>query len=197
LAEHFRRVVATDASAGQIASAIPHERVTYRVAPAEASGLEPSTVDLIAVAQAIHWFDREAFYSEARRVLAAGGVIAVWCYGLLELEERTDALVRRFYQQTVGPYWAPERRLVDEGYRTIEFPFEEFVLPPLAIEQEITLDQLGGYLRTWSATQRYTEERGEDPVAPFLDEVRQVWGDPTRAHRARWPLATRAGRVKG
>ena len=197
LAEHFTRVVATDASSAQIASAIPHERVTYRVARANASEIESSSVDIVTVAQAIHWFDRDAFYREAKRVLVARGVIAVWCYGLLEVDDRVDPFVRRFYEKTVGPYWAPERRLVAEGYRTIEFPFAELVLPPFAIEQQITLDQLGGYLRTWSATRKYVEERGEDPVTPFLDELRHAWGGPTQARRARWPLAIRAGRYDG
>jgi hypothetical protein len=130
-------------------------------------------------------------------VLVTRGVIAVWCYGLLELDERIDPLVRRFYEKTVGPYWSPDRRLVDEGYRTIDFPFEEVHLPPFAIEQPMTLDQLGGYLRTWSATRRYIEEHGEDPVAPLLGALQQSWGDPTQPRRARWPLAIRAGRHAG
>jgi Methyltransferase domain len=166
----------------------------YRVARCEASGIDSSSVDVVTVAQAIHWLDRDAFYREAKRVLVTRGVIAVWCYGLVEFDHSTDALVRRFYAQTVGQYWPPERRLVDEGYRTIEFPFTEFALPSFAIEQQMTLDQLGGYLRTWSATRRYAEEHGEDPVAPFLNDLRHAWGDPTQARHARWPLAIRAGR---
>lgn len=193
LADHFRTVVATDASAAQIASAIPHERVTYRVAHADASGLDASSTDAVTVAQAMHWLDRDAFYREAQRVLVHRGVIAVWCYSLLQIDDEIDQLVRRFYEQTVGPYWSPERRLVDAGYRTIEFPFDEFQLPPLAIERTITLEQLRGYLGTWSATQRYVEENGIDPVATLVAEIAPRWGDATCARHARWPLSVRAG----
>jgi SAM-dependent methyltransferase len=191
---HFARVVATDASTAQIASAVRHRRVSYRVALAHASGLPSGAVDLVTVAQAVHWFDRDAFFREASRVLVPGGLIAVWCYSLLEIDDHVDRLLRHFYRKTVGPYWAPERRLVDDGYRTIDFPFEEFALPPLAIEQRLTLDQLGGYLRTWSATQNYAAERGEDPVAPLLAEIESLWGEPSVARLARFPLSVRAGR---
>ena len=194
LAAHFRRVIATDASAAQIASALRHERVTYRVALAETSGLDTASVDIVTVAQALHWLDVSAFFAEARRALVPRGVIAAWCYGLLEIDGRVDSLVRRFYEETVGPYWSPERALVDAGYRTIDFPFAELQLPPLAIEQDLSLDQLGGYLRTWSATQRYMQQRGEDPVAPLLEEIAMVWGDPAVARRSRWPLSIRVGR---
>lgn len=193
-AAHFRHVVATDASQAQIAAAVPHARITYRVAAADASGLEAGSVDLVTVAQALHWLDIDAFFREARRVLLPRGVIAAWCYTLVEIDERIDRLIRRFYEHTLGGYWSPERRLVDDGYRTIEFPFAEVALPPFAIEQPLTLDQLAGYLGTWSATQRYARERGEDPVATLIDEIRPLWGASSEARLARWPLHVRAGR---
>jgi SAM-dependent methyltransferase len=193
-AAHFSRVVATDASEAQIAAAVPHERITYRVASAAASGLDAGSVDLVTVAQALHWLDTAAFFREARRVLVPRGVIAVWCYTLLEIDERIDPLIRRLYEHTLGAYWSPERRLVDDGYRAIDFPFAEMTLPPFAIEQSLTLDQLAGYLRTWSAAQRFARERGDDPVSPLIDEIRPLWGTSSEARPARWPLHVRAGR---
>jgi SAM-dependent methyltransferase len=195
LAAHFERVIATDASAAQLAAALPHPRVRYARAAAEASGLAPRSVELVTVAQALHWLDRPAFYAEARRVLVPGGVIAVWCYGLLELGAGLDEPIRAFYGRTVGPYWPPERALVDSGYRTVDFPFAELSLAPVAMEVDLTLAELGGYLGTWSAVLRYRSATGHDPVAPLLDRLTPAWGGAERRRTARWPLALRVGRV--
>src|SRR5687768_2397733 len=165
LASRFARVVATDASADQTAAAARHPRVEYRVARAEASGLDAGSVDALTVAQALHWFDRPAFYAEAARVLSRDGVLAAWTYGHPQLDDPgVDAVFRRFYSGTVGPYWPPERALVDEGYRTIEFPFPEVVPPAFEIETRWPLAALLGYAGTWSATTRFREARGFDPV---------------------------------
>jgi ubiquinone/menaquinone biosynthesis C-methylase UbiE len=153
LASRFERVVGTDASKEQIASAKPHPRIEYRVATAEQSGLADQSVGLVTVAQALHWFDLEHFYAEARRVLRPGGVLAAWAYGVNEVEgEAVNELVQGFYDNTVGPYWPPERKLVKEGYRTIAFPFEEITPPTFRMETRWTLDELLGYFSTWSAT---------------------------------------------
>src|SRR6266568_6165743 len=129
LAHHFPRVIATDASEAQIAHATPDPRVTYRVAPAEASGLDDRSVDLVTAAQALHWFDRPKFWAEARRVLRPRGVVAVWTYLLFEIAPEIDAIIREFYSDVVGPFWPPERHITEERYRTIEFPFAEFAAP--------------------------------------------------------------------
>jgi len=125
LAPHFRRVVASDASAEQIRHAGPHPGIEYRVAPAEASGLADRSVDLVTVAQAAHWFDLPRFYAEVARVLKPGGVLALWGYGRMVLPGDMDAPFRRFYGETVGPYWPPERALIDDAYRSLDFPFAE------------------------------------------------------------------------
>jgi SAM-dependent methyltransferase len=195
LAARFQRVIATDASAAQIAAGEPHLRVEYRVAPAQASGLPAASVDLVTVAQALHWFDRSAFYAEARRVLRASGVIAVWTYGASVLDDpRADAAHRRFYSETVGPYWPPERALVENGYGTIEFPFEEIDAPAFEMEAEWPLSSFLGYVGTWSAVTRFREKRGYDPVAELGEELRVLWGNTATPRRIRWPLALRVGR---
>ncbi len=195
LARRFERVVATDASAAQVAAAAPHERVTYRVAPAERSGLEAGTVDLVAVAQAAHWFDLPPFYEEVRRVARPGGVVALVTYGILAIDEAVDPVFGHFYREVVGPYWPPERRHVEDGYRSLPFPFEEVALPPLAIEVEWSLDDLVGYIETWSATRAAERALGESPVPKARAALAEVWGDPDRRRPMRFPLSVRAGRV--
>ena len=196
LAEHFATVTATDASADQIAAGIPHPHVTYRVAPAARSGLLAASVDLVTVAQALHWLDRPAFYDEARRVAVPGGLIAAWCYVRLAIAPAIDRIIGRFYDETVGAYWPPERRLVEDGYRTIEFPFAPLAapLPACAIEHRFTLAELGGYLGTWSATRAFIARHGHDPVPEVLAQLRELWGSPETRHVARFPLALRVGR---
>src|SRR5437867_9645499 len=113
LASVFDRVIATDASEKQITNAEPHQRVDYRVAPAENSGIKSETIDLIMVAQALHWFDLDRFYAEARRVLKPNGVLAASAYNLLHIEPAIDEVINRYYYDVVGPFWPPERKLVE------------------------------------------------------------------------------------
>jgi SAM-dependent methyltransferase len=194
LAAHFARVVATDASAAQVSAAAPHPRIEYRVAPADASGLESGTVDLVTIAQALHWLDPGVFYAEASRVLAPGGAVAVWTYGVQQVGIRTiDRLLQEFYTDIVGPYWAPERKLVDTGYRTLSFPFDELSPPRFRMEVEWTLADLLGYVGTWSATEKFREVEGRDPVPTLGEAIAKHWGGTERGRRVTWPLSVRAG----
>lgn len=194
LAEHFQHVTATDASAEQIAQAEAHPQVRYHVATERESGLPDHSVDLVTVAQALHWFDAAAFFAEVRRVLKPQGIIAVWCYNLSRLGEPFDAILYRFYSETVGPYWPPERVLVEQGYRTIEFPFDELPPPVASMQQDLSLDGLLNYLGTWSATKRFEQDQGFSPIPPLAAELLPLWGDPQQPHRVVWPLAVRVGR---
>ncbi len=196
LAGHFGRVHASDLSAEQIAQAAPDPRIDYRAAPAEASGLSDACCDLVTVAQALHWFCGDDFYAEVRRVLKPGGVFAAWTYTLLRGEPGLNALVEDFYRNTIGPWWPPERRWVDLGYREMPFPFAEIAAPEFEIRLEWTLDDLLAYLRTWSATQRYIRERGVDPGVELATRLRNVWPDAQARKPIIWPIALRCGRMQ-
>ena len=195
LAPHFTRVIATDASAGQVAAAAPHPRIDYRVAPAHASGLTSGTVDLVTVAQALHWIELESFYREARRVAAPGAAIAAWTYGSPEVEPGVDRVLQQFYRETVGPFWPPERRHVETGYAELAFPFQRIPAPGLAIEAGLTFAAMLGYIGTWSATRRYVEARREDPGPALGGTLAPYWGPADRVRTVRWPLAVLAGRL--
>lgn len=195
LAPHFQKVVATDLSASQIERAEPVPGVEYRVAMAESSGLPDGTVDLVTVAQALHWLELGSFYVEVRRVLAHGGVLAAWCYNLLDVDPRINAVVGRYYSQVVGDYWPPERRLLEAGYRTIPFPFHEVAPPRLEMACDWRLDQLFGYLGTWSATIRYRRALRRDPLMEIAEDLEAAWGDSETPRRVRWPLFLRVGRA--
>lgn len=197
LAAHFDHVVATDASARQIAEAEPHPAVEYRAAPAERSPVAPGSAALVTVAQAAHWFHLDAFFAAAREALSPGGVIALWGYDLMNITPAIDLLVRRLYHDRVGPYWPPERALVDDHYRSIAFPFDELKPPELRMEASWDLAALYGYLRSWSGSQRYLKERGVDPLAETAAELGRAWGDPDTVRPVRFPLFLRVGRVEG
>lgn len=195
LAARFDKVIATDASEKQIAAATLHPKIEYRVAIAEHSGLADGSVGLVTVAQALHWFDLEAFFVEARRVLAPGGVLAAWAYGINEVEgESVNQLVQDFYANVVGPYWPPERTLVEEGYRSVKFPFTEIPAPGFRMETRWTLDQLLGYFSTWSATNRFIQANARNPLEPLAEAMARVWGDAQSPRLVVWPLALRVGR---
>jgi len=197
LAVRFARVTATDASAAQLAQAPRHPGITYRTGLAQESGLPDASVDLVTVAQALHWIDLPKFYKEVGRVLVADGVLAVWCYGLHRLDdEAVDVPLTHFYGSVVGPYWAPERKLVENGYRTVPFPFEELEAPAFEMAHEWLLPELLAYLRTWSATCAFVKARGFDPVTTLAGKLGAAWGPADRRRRVRWPLSLRIGRPR-
>ena len=196
LAEHFAEVVATDASADQIAHATPCKGVSYRVAPAEDPGLDDASVDLVTAGQAVHWFDQKRFFESVRRVGAPGGAVAVWAYGLFQIPESASVeAVFHDFHASVEAFWPPERALVARRYADLFFPFDELPVPAVKMTAEWGLDRTLGYLSTWSAVKRCAQETGRDPIAEFAPRLAAAWGDPASENTISWPLVLRAGRI--
>jgi SAM-dependent methyltransferase len=193
LAAEFERVVATDPSAAQIGQADAMPNIDYRVERAEASTLADGSADLITVAQALHWFDLDAFHAEATRVLRPGGVIAQWTYADCAITPAVDAVKQRLYADVLETYWPPERRLVESGYATLAFPFRRVDAPTFDLVAQWDLAGFLAYLRSWSATQRYLKAVGRDPVDDLADAFAAAWGDASEVRTVRWDLALRAG----
>ncbi|WP_394065213.1 class I SAM-dependent methyltransferase [Alcaligenes sp. WGS1538] len=195
LAPFFGAVIGVDPSADQLANAVAHEGVSYVRAPAERMPLPDGCADLITVAQAAHWFDLPAFYTEARRVGGQGCVLALVSYGVMQLEPSLNERFQHFYHDEVGPYWPAERKLVDSGYATLDFPFKELQGPELSIRLDWNLEQFLGYVQTWSAVRRAREAGREGMLAAFAKEIAGSWGDQDIRRTVSWPIAMRLGRL--
>jgi SAM-dependent methyltransferase len=195
LAARFKQVLGTDISAAQLASAPALANVEYRVTPAEASGLPDRSTDLVTVAQALHWFDLPKFYAEVRRVLKPQGVVAAWGYNRLLIDQpEVQRSVDRFYEETIGSYWPPERVHVENGYRDLPFPFACIAAPGFSLHKDWTREHLLGYLRSWSAVGRFKAANGYDPVDALAGEIAAHWPEE-KMMRVEWPLFMLAGRV--
>ncbi|WDO12359.1 class I SAM-dependent methyltransferase [Flavobacterium sp. WW92] len=196
LAGFFERVYATDPSAEQISNAFAHEKITYRVENAEApSGLDDNSVDLITVAQAVHWFDFDLFYAQVRRVLKPEGILAVWAYGIPAVNSELDAIIRDFHDNIVGEFWLAENRLIDKEYATIPFPFEEIKVPEFFIRKQATLEEALGHFRSWSATQKYIDRYARDPISSLRERLQEYWGDTATEKEITWKLIVRVGKA--
>jgi SAM-dependent methyltransferase len=191
LADHFDRVVGLDPSEAQLQNARAHPRVEYRRSRAERLALDDASAGALFVAQALHWFQHDAFFREVRRVLVPGGVLAVSCYELSVITPEIDAVVMDLYQGYLDAYWEPERKMVETRYRTIAFPFPELAVPAFDMRMSWTIDDLIGYLSTWSPLKRFRSERGFDPLAEIVPDLRTAWGD-TAEREVVWPFTMRA-----
>lgn len=196
LADHFNSVVGIDPSEDQIANAHRNANIDYLCAPAEQLPLPDRSASLITAAQAAHWFDRPRFYEEARRVADDRAVIALISYGVMrltpsDLHDRFD----RFYKREIGPYWPPERKLVDSGYADIEFPFEEMSYPEMTIDRIWELGELLGYVSTWSAVRRVNDAGRDDILEDFVRDISALWGSPARKLPISWPINMRLGKL--
>lgn len=195
LGEFFERVIATDASAAQLARAAPHPRVEYRCARAEASGLPDDCADLAVAAQAAHWFDLERYYAEVRRVARPGALAALVSYGIMRIDPPLDAVITRFHDEVLGPWWQPERRHVVNGYGSIDFPFEEIALPAVEMRADWSCSQVLSYVETWSAVRALERAEGRAMLETFREELEAAWGDAGSWKTVHWPIAIRAGKV--
>lgn len=195
LAAEFERVIATDLSSGQIAEAEPHPRVEYRVGAAERSGLADRSIDLVAVATALHWLPLDRFFPEVRRVLRPGGVFAAWTYHTGICDPPFDGVLHRFYWEIARPHFAPGVQIVDDLYRTVDFPGEKIASPTFHLVADWSFEQALDYLRSWSGVAALRERTGEDLVAGFAPELAPFWDDPQATRRFRMPIVLEARRL--
>lgn len=193
LCAHFAQVLACDASFAQLAASKPQSNLHLLVADARQLPLAPACLDLITVAQALHWFADAAFFAQIGRLLKPGGLFCAWCYGLLRINPAVDEVIDQLYHERLSGYWPAGRSSVDCGYSDLNAPFARLQVPSLVMQQHWNFNQLFGYLRTWSAVQRYQQQQGIDPLTTFTAALLEAWGEPQKSHNVSWPLHFLAG----
>lgn len=194
LSAHFRRVEASDASAAQIAQAQAHPRVRYSVQTAEQTGYPDAAFDAVCVAQALHWFEFPRFFAEVTRVLRPGGLFVAWGYNWSTVTPAFDAALDRHIKSVIREDWAPQNRLLWNGYRDVSMPFAPQPFPPQTIELHWNLRQVLAYVQTWSAVQRAVARQGAAFLHAAEPELRAAWGDPAQIRVVKMPLELLAGR---
>jgi SAM-dependent methyltransferase len=193
LGDEFQKVIATDASKEQIGQAVAHPHVEYHVEPSEHSSMASASADLITVAQAAHWFNLDKFYAEARRVARPGGAIALVAYHKAVIEPAVDDVIEGFYGGDLDGYWPLERKTVENEYRDLPFPFPRIATPTFDIRVSWTVEQMLGYIRTWSAVRAFEKANGSARTEEFAGDLRRAWG--TEEKMVRWPIVILAGRL--
>jgi SAM-dependent methyltransferase len=194
LSEYFADVVATDISEKQLQQAVQKPNIIYKVEQAEHSSLSDTSVDLIVVAQAVHWFDFDLFFREVLRVLKPEGIVALLGYGLIKATPALDEVIEKLYSGILANYWDPERRYIEDGYRTIPFPFRELDAPQFTLRYNWTLEDLLGYLNTWSAVKHYEQQENQNPVQLVAQELREKWG-PQQQLEVWFDIVSRIGQL--
>jgi SAM-dependent methyltransferase len=193
LAGRFERVIATDISNEQLDRAKKADNITYLQSREHLPQIADDTFDLVTVGTALHWFDFDLFYAEVKRTCRPGAVIAAWCYSLMKVNPGIDALLQEFTYGTLGDYWDKERRYVEEGYRTIPFPFPEVKAPAFSIKDSWPLKRLEGYLDSWSAVQHYISAKNTNPVPALIERIKPLWQETMAVE---FPLPLRIGLVE-
>ncbi|WP_421762766.1 class I SAM-dependent methyltransferase [Ekhidna sp.] len=194
LSDTFRQVKATDISQNQLDNATKRPNIEYSKQPAEQTNFPDQYFDLITVAQAAHWFDHQRFNDEVKRTLKPNGIIALFGYGLVKVEGVIGSIIKDFYWTITKPYWDSERDHIEAQYETIPFPYDEIqVSQNFDIISDMTVDQLTGYISTWSAVQHFIKANGYSPIDQLKIDLTKVWNNEDR--QVTFPVFIRVGRV--
>ncbi len=192
LAQSFKKVFATDISQKQIDNAIQSENIVYSLSSAENAHFDKNSLNLIVVAQAVHWFNFEKFYTNANTFLKQDGIIALVGYGIHSVNAEIDGVVNNFYAQTIGSYWDSERRYIEQHYTTIPFPFDEIKIAETQMHFDINFESFIGYLNSWSAVQHFKNKNNYNPIELIEKSLKNIWGESL--NQISFPVFYRVGK---
>ncbi|OGT46401.1 MAG: hypothetical protein A3E83_06370 [Gammaproteobacteria bacterium RIFCSPHIGHO2_12_FULL_41_20] len=196
LSHYFKQVIATDINPAQLTVAPKKNNIHYYAWPAEKTQIAAHTINLITIAQALHWLNFKRFYNEVKRVAAPNSIIAAWCYSLCTINPTIDIYIKKLYFQILGETYLPkEVKHIYNQYTSIPFPFTKQLTPQFFIEKEINLSQFIGYLQTWSAIKEYQMRLQKNPIDLILNDLTKAWGDANQSHRITWPIHLLVGYI--
>lgn len=194
LSNFFDEVYGTDISQSQIDNTKKAANIYYSVQPAEKANFPNSSFNLVTVAQAIHWFNFEDFFAEVKRVARQHSIIAIVGYGGVSVSEGIDKLKIDFYKNIIGSYWDKERKHIDNNYSTIPFPFAEIKCPEFSIKLNWSFEEYTGYINTWSAVQKFADDKGYNPVTFLAEKIKPLWGNE-EMREIKFPIFLRVGKI--
>jgi len=191
LSKLFEQVIGSDLSSSQLDHALRRDNIHYYLCSSECEPavivetmkIEPHLVDLITVAQALHWFDLDAFYSTAKHFLKPEGILAVWGYTWPRVQDSSELtrLILEMAEGVLGPYFAPQHKLVDNQYKDIPFPFASVIAsteePYMSMDVEWSLECLFGMFRSWSGYNSAIKIVNVDPIDQLREQFTEAWGD--------------------
>lgn len=200
LSDWFDEIIAIDPGEPPLPPAAAHPKIRYVQATPDRSGLPDGSVDLVAVAAALHRLALDTFYPEVRRVLRPNGVVAAWGYGAqIRVSETIDPMLKTLIDETLGRHWPRDCVHLRDRYRRLPFPFERIDMPALDAEAEMDLGALIGHIHTWSGYRAYLARAHRDPLEDLELPLTEAWasdfGSPRAKTLVRWPLHFLVGRV--
>jgi len=195
LADHFKKVIATDISAAQIDKAIKKENIEYSVCPAESTPFADNTFDLVTVAQAYHWINWKEFKKEVTRVCKPGAIIAIWVYFRnMPGDKKIDDAIFNFYENVTRPYWDEARKYVEELYETVEFDYELLSVKQFETTLNWQREDMIGYISSWSAIQNYMKVNGHSPIPTLEEEINKLWPEG-EVKKVSFPIYLKLGKI--
>lgn len=162
------------------------EKLTVVGAPAEQTTLADSSVSLVTVAQAFHWFDIPSFRAECQRILRPGGQVAlIWNFrrkGEASVEAVADA-----YRARVGDFVA-----LTLGERITDVELSQFYGGPHYERFEFDNDEI----LTWDTfrerhlSMSFTPKEGDPARAPLIADLERIFAEYSVDGYYRFPNST-------
>lgn len=195
LSKKFKEVTASDFSIKQIQHAFIRDNIQYHNLRSEETEFPDSYFDLITAAQSVHWFNFEKYFNEVKRTGKNGSIIAVWGYGLPEIEKEINILILNFYENILKDFWDERRIHVEKKYKSIPFPFNEIPSPEFNMKTKWTFENFCGFIKSWSSVNTYIKLKKEDPTKEFFIKLSGLW-EKEENKEINFPIFLRIGKIE-